>query len=158
MRICYHSRMNLRHVRALVTIADAGGFARAADRLNLSQPALSRQIDALELDLGVKLFDRIGRRVRLTGEGEDLVDRGRRLLQDAEAMVDRARALKSGETGILRVGATPQVIENSLADFLTHFRSRHPGIEVHLVEDGGARLPTRLERGELHLAHIARAD
>ena len=158
MRICYHTAMNLRQVRALVAIADAGGFARAAERLNLSQPALSRQIHALEADLGVKLFDRIGRRVQLTAEGEDVLHRGRRLLVGADALTERARALKSGQTGILRVGATPQVIENSLADFLTHYRRRHPGIEVHLVEDGGARLPTRLEQGDVHLAHMPAGD
>ena len=64
--------MNFRHLRAFVAIADNGGFARAAARLNLSQPALSRQIHALETDLGTPLFDRIGRRVKLTSQGEDL--------------------------------------------------------------------------------------
>ena len=59
---------------------------------------------------------------------------------------------------MLRVGATPQVIENLLADFLTRYRRRHPGVEVHLVEDGGARLPGRLERGDVHLAHMPAGD
>src|SRR3954447_10258414 len=102
--------MNLRHVAAFVAIADIGGFARAADRLNLSQPALSRQIHALEAELGVTLFDRNGRQVRLTAEGEDLLHRSRHLLDEAEALAEHARVLKVGETGILRVGATPQVI------------------------------------------------
>lgn len=146
------SGMNLRHVLAFATIADAGGFARAATRLHLSQPALSRQIHALEAELGVPLFDRIGRRVKLTSEGEDLLRRSRRLLAEADSLGERARSLKAGETGILRVGATPQVIENLLADFLTHYRRRHPGVEVHLVEDGGVRLHDHLERGDVHLA------
>ena len=144
--------MNLRHLRAFVSIADAGGFARAANRMNLSQPALSRQIHALETELGVSLFDRLGRRVQLTSEGEDLLRRGRRLLTEADSLGERARLLKAGETGILRVGATPQVIENMLANFLTQYRRRHPAVEVHLVEDGGVRLPSRLERGDVHLA------
>ena len=143
--------MNLRYLRAFATIADAGGFGRAAVRLNLSQPALSRQIHALESELGVPLFDRIGRRVQLTSEGEDLLRRSRRLLAEADALGERARSLKAGETGILRVGATPHVIENLLADFLTRYRRRHPGVEVHLVEDGGVRLHARLERGDVHL-------
>jgi DNA-binding transcriptional LysR family regulator len=144
--------MNLRQLRAFATIADVGGFARAATRLHLSQPALSRQIHALEADLGVPLFDRIGRRVQLTSQGEDLLRRSRRLLAEAESLGERARQLKSGETGILRIAATPQVIENLLAPFLILYRHRHPGVEVHLVEDGGARLLGRLERGESHLS------
>ena len=143
--------MNFRHLRAFAAIADAGGFARAAVRLNLSQPALSRQIHALEAELGVPLFDRIGRRVQLTSEGEDLLRRSRRLLTEAESLGERARSLKTGQTGILRIGATPQVIENLLADFLTRYGRRHPGVEIHLVEDGGVRLPGRLERGDVHL-------
>ena len=98
--------MNLRHLRTFVSIADAGGIARAGSRLNLSQPAASRQILALEADLGVRLFDRIGRRFRLTSEGEDLLRQSRRLLLDADSLGARARALKGGHTGILRVGAT----------------------------------------------------
>jgi LysR family cyn operon transcriptional activator len=144
--------MNLRHLRAFATIVDVGGFARAATRLNLSQPALSRQIHALEADLGVLLFDRVGRRVQLTSQGEDLLQRSRRLLAEAESLGERARELKSGETGILRVAATPQVIENLLAPFLTPYRRRHPGVEVHFVEDGGTRLLGRLQRGEVHLS------
>jgi len=147
--------MNFNHLRAFATIADAGGFARAAARLNLSQPALSRQINALETELGVPLFDRIGRRIQLTGEGEDLLRRSRRLLAEAESLGERARSLKTGESGILRVGATPQVIENLLADFLIPYRRHHPGVEVHLVEDGGIRLHSRLERGDVHLAMTA---
>jgi LysR family cyn operon transcriptional activator len=143
--------MNLRHLRTFVAIAEAGGIARAGARLNLSQPAASRQILALEGDLGVRLFDRIGRRFQLTSEGEDLLRQCRRLLTDADSLTERARALKTGQTGILRVGSPPQTIESLLADFLTHFGRRHPGVEVHLVEEGGVRLPTRLERGDVHL-------
>jgi LysR family cyn operon transcriptional activator len=144
--------MDLRELRAFMTIADLGSFARAADRLNVSQPALSRQIRALEERLGVLLFDRIGRRVQLTAEGEDLLLRTRNLLADAAALHERAHALKGSKAGILRVGATTQVIENLLAGFLQRYRRDNPGIEVHLVEDGGARLPKRLEQGEVHLA------
>lgn len=103
--------MNLRHLRTFVAIADNGGFARAAARLNLTQSAASRQILALETELDVRLFDRIGRRVHLTLEGEDLLVRSRRLLADAASLSERARALKGGQTGTLRLGATPHVIE-----------------------------------------------
>jgi LysR family transcriptional regulator, cyn operon transcriptional activator len=144
--------MNLRFLRTFVEIADHAGFARAATRLNLTQSAASRQIQALEDELGQRLFTRAGRSVRLTSEGEDLLMRSRRLLFDADAIGQRASALKTGEVGVLRVGATPQVIENLLADFLMRYRKRHAGIEVHLVEDGGSRLPGRLERGDVNVA------
>src|SRR5262249_32751467 len=85
--------MNLRHLRTFIAIVDAGGVARAAARLHMTQPTASRQVEALESEFGVPLFDRIGRRVRLTSEGEDLLLRGRRLLAQADAMGERARAL-----------------------------------------------------------------
>jgi DNA-binding transcriptional LysR family regulator len=150
--------LDVRHWRAFVTTVDAGGFGRAAGRLNVSQPALSRQIRALETALGVQLFDRIGRRVQLTSEGEDLLRRARRLLSDVESLGERARALKSGQTGVLRLGATPQVMETLLAGFLPRYRRRHPGVEVHLVELGGASAAERLERGDVHVSLLPAGD
>jgi DNA-binding transcriptional LysR family regulator len=143
--------MNFRQLQTLITIADAGGFARAAGKLHLSQPAASRRIQALEAELGVPLFDRIGRRLRLTAEGEDIVRRGRRLLQEAESLRDRADAFKSGLSGTLRIGASPQNIETVLAPFVGRFRRRHPSVEVHFVEDGGARVNSRLQDGDVQL-------
>jgi DNA-binding transcriptional LysR family regulator len=150
--------MNLRQIRTFVAVADAGGLARAQARLHLSQPAASRQLQALEDELGAQLFNRLGRSMQLTSEGDDLLRLCRRLLQDADAIGERARALKKGVTGILRVGATPQVIETMLASFLVGYRQRHPGVEVQLVEDGGNNLPARLERGDILLALMAVDD
>lgn len=150
--------MDLRHLRAFVTIVDTGGIGRASAQLHLSQPALSRQIRALEAELDVQLFDRIGRRVQLTAEGEDLLRRARGLLTDADSLSERARALKGGQAGVLRVGATPQAMETLLAGFLPRYRRGHPGVEVHLVEDGGVRLAARLERGDVHLSLTASTD
>lgn len=150
--------MNLRHLRAFAAIADLGGFARAAPALHLSQPALSRQIHALEAQLGIPLFDRIGRGVRLTSEGEDLLRRSRHLLAEVEALGERARALKAGASGILRIGATPQVIENLLAKFVAGHKRRHPGIEIQLVEEGGHHMAERLARGDVHVACMPAGD
>jgi LysR family transcriptional regulator, cyn operon transcriptional activator len=71
---------------------------------------------------------------------------------------ERARALKSGQTGVLRVGATPQLIESMMVAFLAEYQQRHPGVEVRLTEDGGIRLPMRMERGDVHLATIPEGD
>jgi DNA-binding transcriptional LysR family regulator len=150
--------MNLRHLRTFAVIADTGGFTRAQAHLNLSQPALSRQIHALEEELGVPLFDRVARRIKLTSEGEDLLRHSRRVLAEADSLRERARSLKAGDIGILRIGATPHVIENLLAPFLDAYRRRHPGIEVHLLEEGGSRMAERLARGDVHLACMPAGD
>jgi LysR family transcriptional regulator, cyn operon transcriptional activator len=146
--------MNLRHLRTFACVAETGSIARAVSRLHVSQPAASRQILSLERELGVQLFDRVGRRLRLTSEGEDLLRQSRRLLSEAEVLAERARILKGGHTGILRVGATPMAIESTLAGFFSQYRRAHPAVEVHILEDGGLRLPARLERGDVHFALI----
>ncbi|WP_164935679.1 LysR family transcriptional regulator [Bradyrhizobium guangzhouense] len=150
--------MDLRQLRTFVVVAEAGGFAAAQQHLHLSQPAASRQIQALEAELGIPLFDRVGRGIKLTSEGEDLLRRGRRLLQDAESFGERARALRTGKAGALRVGCSTQHIETVLANFLPMFRRKHPSVVIELIEDGGARVPDRLQRGDVHLAIIPAAD
>jgi LysR family cyn operon transcriptional activator len=150
--------MNLRHLRAFAAIVELGGFARAASKVHLSQPALSRQMHALEAELGVRLFDRVGRRAQLTPEGEDLLRRARRVLAEAALLDERARTLKSGQAGILRVGATPPAMETLVSPFLSHYLRRHRGIEVELVEEGGARMPERLDRGDMQLAFMPAGD
>ena len=150
--------MDLHQLRTFVAIADAGGVARAATRLNLSQPAASRQMQVLEAELGVQLFDRIGRRVRLTSEGEDLLRRSRQLLADAQSLRERARALKAGHTGVIKIGATPPMIETVLTGFLAGHGQRHPGVAIHITEDGGAGLISRLERGDVQLAYVPAGD
>jgi DNA-binding transcriptional LysR family regulator len=144
--------MELRHLRYFAAVADAGNVSRAARRLNVTQPALSRQIQDLERDLACRLFDRIGRRIVLTRDAEELLERTRRLLADAEALRERARALAGGETGVLRIGAAPQFIEAALPEVLTRYALTYPGIEIQLLEDGGSALLRRVQQGELHLA------
>lgn len=144
--------VDLRHVRYFVAVAEAGSFSGAALGLRITQPALSRQVSDLETELGVRLFERAGRRVRLSAAGEALLERGRRLLADAESLGERARALGRDDHGVLRVGATPQTLQSLVAGFLTRFRRRRPAVEIHLTEEGGIRLLALVERGELHLA------
>lgn len=144
--------MELRHLRYFSAVADAGGVSRAAARLNISQPALSRQIRDLETELGVSLFDRRGGRLRLTGEGEDLLNRGRQLLTGAESFRERAGALRAGDAGIIRVGVAPLTLESLLPPFLVRHQRRHPRVEVRLAEDSPDRLWARVERGDLNLA------
>jgi LysR family transcriptional regulator, cyn operon transcriptional activator len=151
-------KINIDQLRTFVTIVDTGGIHRAAARINLSQPAASRQINALEASLGIRVFDRVGRRLKLTSEGEGLLRLSRRLLGEVEGFYERANALKKAETGILRVAATPMVIENTLAPFLGQYRRRYPGVEVHLIEAGAIAMARHLELGDVHLAVMALDD
>lgn len=144
--------MELRHLRYFIAVVDAGGVSRAAARLNISQPALSRQIRDLEIELGVSLFERRSGRLVLTGEGEDLVLRGRELLGGAESLRERAQALRGGDAGIIRVGVAPLTLQSLLPAFLAHHQRRHPKVDVRLFEDSPGNLWARLERGELSVA------
>jgi DNA-binding transcriptional LysR family regulator len=147
--------MKLSQLRTFAAIVDSGTVARAALRMRLTQSAASRQIAALEAELGVALFDRVGRRVRLTAEGDDLLKRARRLLADADAFGERAKTLKGGHSGTLRVSATPQVIETLLAPFLPRYLRSSPEVEVQLLESGGPQQIKELDRGEVQLALMA---
>jgi LysR family cyn operon transcriptional activator len=144
--------MELRHLRYFLSVAEAASVSRAARRMHITQPALSRQIRDLESELGVRLFDRTGRHIQLTAEGEDLLGRSREVLTHAELLGERARALSGGAAGILRLGATPQTMQSVVAPFLVGYRRAWPGVEVHLTEEGGIRLLNLVETGHLHLA------
>ena len=144
--------MNFRHARTFVTVAELGTVSRAATRLRIAQPALSRQISAFEQELGLKLFDRVGSRLVLTGEGEQLLSDCRVLLNYASALGERAQLLRRGDTGVLKVATSPQIIEGVLADFLHAYAGRYPDVQVKLVEAlGWPDTAEMLERGEVHL-------
>jgi|SRR5215831_5351562 len=99
--------MDLKRLRTFVTVAEEGTVSRAASRLNLTQPALSRQIHELQLELGLQLFDHVGRRLVLTSEGEQLLGESRNLLAHAGALGQRAEFLRRGNEGPLRVAPAP---------------------------------------------------
>lgn len=144
--------MDLRHARTFVTVAELGTVSEAALRLRVGQPALSRQIATLEDELGLKLFDRTRGRLVLTAEGEEMLGDCRSLLKQASSLGERAQLLKHGETGILRVAASPQFIEGVIAKFWHQFAKRYPKVELKLVEVlGWPNTRTMLERGEIHL-------
>jgi DNA-binding transcriptional LysR family regulator len=143
--------MNLRQALTFVTVAELGTVSKAALRLRIAQPALSRQIIDLEQELGLRLFDRVGRRLLLTGEGEQLIAGCRMLLNCAGAVKEQARLLRHGDTGVLRVAGSPQHIESVLSGFLHRYAERYPKVQVKMTEGTGSEILTLLERGEIHL-------
>lgn len=154
--------MDLRRARTFVAVADLGTVSKAALHLHVAQPALSRQISELEQELGLKLFNRVGRRLLLTGEGEQLLSDCRGLLNYAEALGERAQLLRRGDTGVLRVAASPQHIESVFSQFLHRYAQRYPNVKVKVIEGSGLEIVSMLERGEIHLgqnlAHAVQLD
>ncbi|MGC1696515.1 MAG: LysR family transcriptional regulator [Pseudolabrys sp.] len=144
--------MDLRHTRTFVTVAELGTVSKAALHLRIAQPALSRQIRDLEQELGLKLFDRVGRRLLLTSEGEQLLSDCRGLLNYAGAVGERAQELRRGDTGVLKVAASPQHIESVFSQFLPRYAQRFPNVQVKVSEGSGREILAMLERGEIHLA------
>jgi len=144
--------MDLRQMRYFTAVAEDLSFSRASERLNISQSAISRQILLLEQDLGLRLFDRIGRSIALTPAGAEVLQRCQTVLSDVESISRRAGELAGGTAGRLRIGATPQTLESVIARFLPGFLRSYPDAEITLVEDGSARLSDQLERGRLDLA------
>ena len=150
--------MDLKRLRTFVTIAEQGTVSKAALRLRLTQPALSRQMHDLQQELGIQLFDHVGRRLVLTSEGEQLLDECRSLLAQARSLSERTQLLRSSDTGILRFAASPVQIDAVLSTFLHRYSQRYPKVEMKLVEAVGPDIRSMLARGEIHLGLLLHAD
>ena len=114
--------LNLRQVRAFVSVAHLGSFTRAAKLLNLSQPALTVQIRKLEEALGVRLFDRNTRAVALTRMGRELAPMLQRVLSELDAMVVETRDLAAKRRGVVRIAALPSFAAGVLPEIIVRFR------------------------------------
>ena len=143
--------MDLRHLRTFATVAEQGSVSKAALRLRIAQPALSRQIIDLEKELGVQLFERVGRGLLLTRDGEQLLDTCRGVLGHVALLTEQAHRLRAGNVGVLKVAASPQIIESVLSTFLHHYTNSYPNIQVKLTEAVGRDQVVMLERREVDI-------
>ena len=126
--------MELRHVRYFVAAAEELSFRKAAERLHVSQPALSVQIRQLEDELGAPLLARDRHHVALTAAGRVFLDHGRRLLRAADEAARAAGRAARGETGRLAIGFIAQLSYEWLPMVLRSFRRRHADVEISLTE------------------------
>lgn len=150
--------MDLKRVRTFVTVAELGSISAAAQTLRITQPALSRQLQDLQAEFGIRLFDPVGRRLELSTEGMELLPSCRQLLTQADDILEQARSLRDAESGVLRIGATPHSAAYLLPGFLQKFAVRYPRVRVELVEAGSFDQIEMLRRGELHAILTIRAD
>ncbi|HEX6472105.1 MAG TPA: LysR substrate-binding domain-containing protein [Streptosporangiaceae bacterium] len=126
--------MELRHLRYFLAVAEELHFGRAAEHLHIVQPALSKQIAALEKELGVRLLERTKRRVELTEAGRAFLDDARNVLAQAEMAADRARSAGRGERGVLVIGFIPPALNSVLPIALNRYRCEHPNVRLVLRE------------------------
>jgi DNA-binding transcriptional LysR family regulator len=147
--------MELRHLTYFVAVAERLNFSRAAEELHVAQPAISQQIRALEQELGMQLFDRVGKRVSLTEAGQALLPHARQILAAVEVAQDEVRERGDLLRGTASLGAPPTVSTRLLPDVLTRFKRQYPGLEVTLREAGTESLLQLVEAGKLDLAIVA---
>ncbi|MBF3274611.1 LysR family transcriptional regulator, partial [Pseudomonas aeruginosa] len=131
--------LDLRRLRCFAAVAETLHFGRAAQRLHMAQPPLTRQISALEEELGFRLFDRSSRAVTLTAEGSLFLPYARALLDQLERTAGFARKLAQGLAGHLTLGYASSI---ALSDLFTEairlFRERHPEVQLELLEGASA--------------------
>jgi DNA-binding transcriptional LysR family regulator len=139
-------------LRSFLAIVDTGSFTRAAERVNKTQSAVSMHIRRLEEQLGCSLFAKNGRGVRLSLDGEKLIDYARRMLQiEASALSSIAQ---KGLAGRVRLGMPDDYAEPFLPDILTRFSTRHPLVEVSVVCEASVALAERIHARDLDLAVV----
>jgi DNA-binding transcriptional LysR family regulator len=145
--------VEIRQLTYFVTVAEELSFGRAAERLHIVQPAVSQQIRRLERELGVPLFDRSSRHVRLTAAGERLLPEARAVLAAAGRARQVAAGIAVGADGVLRVG-TSQGLGERLDQVLHELHKTAPRLQVRLVSAPGAERIARVRAGELDAAFV----
>lgn len=151
--------MELRHLRYFVAVADHGGITHAAERLNIAQPAVSRQIRDLEAELGVELLIREGRRVSLSDAGRAFADRARAVLAASHDAVEEAQRIDRGEAGHLRIGLLESASwSGHLPQALNRFARSHPDVRMEVVPMGSVEQIDALMAEELDAAFVYRQE
>lgn len=146
--------LDFRYLRTFLALARFGNFSETGRQAGLSQPAVSRHVRALEDALGVRLFERLGRRAVLTSAGEALRTRLETLTREAESLPRLIRDLAEGVHGAVRIGATITAANAILPNLLGEYRRAYPNVDLALQPSSSARVLEVLTRGEIDLALV----
>ena len=141
--------LNINHLRILRSVAEAGSISGGAERLMISQPAVSKQLAALESAVNLGLVERLPRGVRLTHAGAVLADYARRIAAVEEQAKQAVMELQGGSRGSLRVGASTTISVYLLPEAVVTFRRKHAGVQVHLTVGPSAQIAKLIPEGEL---------
>ncbi|WP_457668936.1 LysR family transcriptional regulator [Thiolapillus sp.] len=146
--------MEFASLRTFLAVADSGSFSAAAQQLYLTQPAVSKRLAALEAELGIKLFDRIGRHVRLTHAGEVLLPKAREILLQTQDMKHLASSLQTEISGALLLGTSHHIGLHRLPPILRAFRNRFPAVDLDIRFMDSEAACMAVEKGELEMAIV----
>ena len=149
--------MDFKRLKYFLAVAEELHFGRAAERLDMAQPPLSRQIAALEADLGVKLFDRSRSQIRLTQAGAVLEEHARAILDRLDAAYRATRLVGSGAAGVLRVAFVGSASHGVLPSLIKSYRSHFADVELVLSAMNNAELERALIQKEIDIA-VARPE
>jgi LysR family carnitine catabolism transcriptional activator len=145
--------MDLRQVGYVLAIVDEGGFTRGARAAHVAQPSLSQAVRALERELGVELFQRVGRRARLTAAGAAFVDAARTVVRDVATLRAAVEAVQGVIAGTLDVVALPTLAVDPLAAIIGRYRRAFPGVTVKVAQPEDSGTATGLvQRGDCEVA------
>jgi len=150
--------MELRHLRYFAAVAEERHFGRAAARLRIAQPPLSRQIQSLEAELGFPVLSRERRRVELTAAGEVLLKHARRVFAALDLAVSEARRASAGQSGRIAIGYPSSFASSGLTELLRAYRARFPEVEMGLRELSPAEQLEALKNGDLDVGFVRSAD
>ena len=147
--------MEIHQLRYVCAIAETGSFSRAAERCKVAQPSLSQQVLKLEKDLGVKLFDRLGRSVRLTEPGRAFLPHARSILKQMDVARSTVADKNSDVRGSVAVGVIPTIAPYLMPRYTTGFTKRYPEAKLRIVEDTTPVLIESLRDLSIDLAILA---
>lgn len=144
--------MDITQLITLVHVAELGSLSKAADRLHIVQPALSRQIRMLEEELGAPLFERHGRGMAITPVGEEVLDHAVKILAELDALRDCASKKNASYRGLVRLGTTPTVGDMMTVPLMERIHKEHPNLTLRFSAAFTGHLLDWLQRGELDIA------
>jgi DNA-binding transcriptional LysR family regulator len=154
--------MNPHHLRTFLAVRRHLNYTRAAEEVFLTQPAVSRQVRQLEEELGVRLFEQIGKSLHLSDAGETLAAEAEKLLGAMERTAEAVRFHRSAERGSIRIGASTTPGFYLLPDLLGQFHRRYPKVALHYTVENSLKIEQKIVRNELDLgfvgAHLSNED
>ena len=146
--------MELRHIRYFATVAELLSYRKAAEKLHISQPPLSVQIQDLEREIGVPLFKREKKRITLTEAGSCFQDHARGLLENVERAVEQTRLAAEGKSGLLRIRFISSAVTGVLQENVTRYKKIYPDVQIDLEQSTVEQILSDLKNGKIDAGFV----